>query len=152
MSLQTISLLYLKANKNCFFVKALRAQWVVEAETTSQRCLSEIQNHLNDAQTELINTQASLAETNQALSDARAALSQTQSELQETRTALEELQISSKEQVQKLEEDLKRACADKDAAASKLHVNALFVFRSCIITNCLFEFCIKNYVVFGCLC
>ncbi|KAK5617014.1 hypothetical protein CRENBAI_016494 [Crenichthys baileyi] len=100
--------------------QALRAQWETEAETISQRSLSEIHNRLNAAQTELINTQASLGETSNALADARAALSQTQSELQETKATLEELQTSSKEQVQKLEEDLKQACADKDAAANSL--------------------------------
>ncbi|MEQ2167761.1 hypothetical protein GOODEAATRI_007305 [Goodea atripinnis] len=99
--------------------QALRVQWETEAETISQRSLSEIHNRLNAAQTELINTQASLAETSNALADARAALPQTQSELQETKATLEELQTSSKEQVQKLEEELKQACADKDAAASK---------------------------------
>ncbi|MED6286560.1 hypothetical protein CHARACLAT_007257 [Characodon lateralis] len=101
-------------------IQALRVQWETEAETISQRSLSEIHNRLNAAQTELINTQASLAETSNALADARAALPQTQSELQETMATLEELQTSSKEQVQKLEEDLKQACADKDAAANSL--------------------------------
>ncbi|XP_047200841.1 pericentrin isoform X3 [Girardinichthys multiradiatus] len=106
-------------------IQALRVQWETEAETICQRSLSEIHNRLNAAQTELINTQASLAETSNALADARAALPQTQSELQETKAALEELQTSSKEQVQKLEEDLKQACADKDAAASKLRRGTL---------------------------
>ncbi|XP_015248198.1 PREDICTED: pericentrin-like isoform X1 [Cyprinodon variegatus] len=101
-------------------IEALKAQWEAEAETSSQRSLSEIQNRLNAAQTELINTQASLTETSRALVDARAALSETQSELHETKAALEEQQTSSKEQVQKLEEDLKQAWADKEAAAGSL--------------------------------
>uniref|UniRef100_A0A3Q2P6W8 Pericentrin n=1 Tax=Fundulus heteroclitus TaxID=8078 RepID=A0A3Q2P6W8_FUNHE len=78
--------------------------------------LSEIQNRLNATQTELINAQATLAETSAALAETRAALSRTQSDLQEA----EEVQASSKEQVQKLEEELKQARADKDAAASSL--------------------------------
>uniref|UniRef100_A0A3B5M5U7 ELK domain-containing protein n=1 Tax=Xiphophorus couchianus TaxID=32473 RepID=A0A3B5M5U7_9TELE len=90
--------------------------WETEAETTSQRSLSEIQNRLNATQTELVNTQASLAETSRALADTRAALSQSQSDLQEATAALEELQTSRTEQIQKLEEDLKRASADKEAA------------------------------------
>ncbi|XP_021163480.2 pericentrin [Fundulus heteroclitus] len=90
-------------------IQAVRAQWEMDAETASQRSLSEIQNRLNATQTELINAQATLAET-------RAALSRTQSDLQEA----EEVQASSKEQVQKLEEELKQAWADKDAAANSL--------------------------------
>ncbi|XP_023208004.1 A-kinase anchor protein 9-like isoform X1 [Xiphophorus maculatus] len=103
-------------------IQALRAQWETEAETTSQRSLSEIQNRLNATQTELVNTQASLAETSRALADTRAALSQSQSDLQEATAALEELQTSRTEQVQKLEEDLKRASADKEAAANSLEM------------------------------
>ncbi|KAM4540827.1 pericentrin [Fundulus diaphanus] len=101
-------------------IQAVRAQWEMEAETASQRSLSEIQNRLNATQTELINTQATLAETSTALAETRAALSRTQSDLQEAEAALQQLQASSKEQVQKLEEDLKQAWADKDAAASSL--------------------------------
>ncbi|XP_043999044.1 pericentrin isoform X2 [Gambusia affinis] len=101
-------------------IQALRTQWEAEAETTSQRTLSEIQNRLNATQTELVNTQASLAETSRALADTRAALSQSQSDLQEATAALEELQTSRTEQVQKLEEDLRRAWADKEAAANSL--------------------------------
>uniref|UniRef100_A0A3B3YRD9 Pericentrin/AKAP-450 centrosomal targeting domain-containing protein n=1 Tax=Poecilia mexicana TaxID=48701 RepID=A0A3B3YRD9_9TELE len=82
--------------------------------------LSEIQNRLNATQTELVNTQASLAETSRALANTRAALSQSQSDLQEATAALEELQASRTEQVQKLEEDLERAWADKEAATSML--------------------------------
>ncbi|XP_007576770.1 pericentrin isoform X1 [Poecilia formosa] len=101
-------------------IQALTAQWETEAETTSQRSLSEIQNRLNATQTELVNTQASLAETSRALANTRAALSQSQSDLQEATAALEELQASRTEQVQKLEEDLERAWADKEAATSSL--------------------------------
>ncbi|XP_008397956.1 pericentrin isoform X2 [Poecilia reticulata] len=101
-------------------IQALTAQWETEAETTSQRSLSEIQNRLNATQTELINTQASLAETSRALADTRAALSQSQSDLQEATAALEEFQTSRTERVQKLEEDLERAWADKEAADNSL--------------------------------
>uniref|UniRef100_A0A3Q3AKC5 Pericentrin n=1 Tax=Kryptolebias marmoratus TaxID=37003 RepID=A0A3Q3AKC5_KRYMA len=44
----------------------------------------------------------------------------TQAELQETKTRLEELQTTSKDQAQKLEEELKRAWADRDAAVLRL--------------------------------
>uniref|UniRef100_M4A5V3 Pericentrin n=1 Tax=Xiphophorus maculatus TaxID=8083 RepID=M4A5V3_XIPMA len=74
------------------------------------------EKQIKEIQTELVNTQASLAETSRALADTRAALSQSQSDLQEATAALEELQTSRTEQVQKLEEDLKRASADKEAA------------------------------------
>uniref|UniRef100_A0A3B3VSM1 Pericentrin n=1 Tax=Poecilia latipinna TaxID=48699 RepID=A0A3B3VSM1_9TELE len=99
--------------------------WETEAETTSQRSLSEIQNRLNATQTELVNTQASLAETSRALANTRAALSQSQSDLQEATAALEELQTSRTERVQKLEEDLERAWADKEAFCFVIQVSHL---------------------------
>ncbi|XP_054861917.1 pericentrin isoform X3 [Amphiprion ocellaris] len=104
-------------------VQVLRAQWEKEVETTQanfQTSLSEIQNNVTATQTELSSTQDSLRETNKALTEAQAALSQTLSELQGTQARLEELQTSSKEQTQKLEEELKQAWADRDAAACSL--------------------------------
>lgn len=44
-----------------------------------------------------------------------------QSELQELLVRMDELQTSSKEHSQNLEEELKQALADRDAAARKLH-------------------------------
>ncbi|XP_051804402.1 pericentrin isoform X2 [Acanthochromis polyacanthus] len=104
-------------------VQVLRTQWEKEAETTRanfQTSLSEIQNNVTATQTELSSTRESLRETNKALTEAQAALSQTLSELQGTQARLEELQTSSKEQTQKLEEELKQAWADRDAAACSL--------------------------------
>uniref|UniRef100_A0A3Q1FSN0 Pericentrin n=1 Tax=Acanthochromis polyacanthus TaxID=80966 RepID=A0A3Q1FSN0_9TELE len=105
----------------CFSV--VQTQWEKEAETTRanfQTSLSEIQNNVTATQTELSSTRESLRETNKALTEAQAALSQTLSELQGTQARLEELQTSSKEQTQKLEEELKQARADRDAAACSL--------------------------------
>lgn len=106
------------------FPQALRSQWDKDAEGTQsnlQTSLSEAQNSLTATQTELANTQASLTQTNKALTEAQAALSHAQSKLQESCARLEELQTSSKEQNQKLEEELKQAWADRDAAARELH-------------------------------
>ncbi|XP_061599182.1 pericentrin isoform X2 [Cololabis saira] len=96
-------------------IQALKAQWEMEAEANFKKSFSEIQNTLTGTQTELSSIQASLTATTKALTEAEAALSQTQSELQETEKRLTELQTSSKEQVQKLEEELKQACADRDS-------------------------------------
>ncbi|XP_030575002.1 pericentrin isoform X2 [Archocentrus centrarchus] len=104
-------------------IQDLRVQWEKDAETMQanfQTSLSEIQNSLTSTQAELTSTQASLTETNKALTEAQEALSQNQSELQETLARLEELQTSSKEQTQKLEEELKRALAERDAAVFSL--------------------------------
>ncbi|XP_073339040.1 pericentrin isoform X2 [Pagrus major] len=96
--------------------QALRSQWNKDAESTR----SNLQTSLTETQNSLTVTQAELAQTNKALSESQEALSQTQSELQESRARLEELQTSSKEQSQKLEEELKQAWADRDAAACRL--------------------------------
>ncbi|XP_039994200.1 pericentrin isoform X3 [Xiphias gladius] len=104
-------------------IQALRLQWEKEAESTGsnlQTSLSETQNSLAASQTELASTKASLTQINKALSEAQAALSLTQSELQESRARLEELQTSSKEEIQKLEAELKQAWADRNAAACSL--------------------------------
>ncbi|XP_017270711.1 pericentrin isoform X2 [Kryptolebias marmoratus] len=101
-------------------IQALRVQWETEAEQNLQRSLSDIKNCLNATPTELSSKQMSLTETSKALTDAKAALPLTQAELQETKTRLEELQTTSKDQAQKLEEELKRAWADRDAAAYSL--------------------------------
>ncbi|XP_027130303.1 pericentrin isoform X5 [Larimichthys crocea] len=100
-------------------IQALRSQWEKDAETTQsnlQTSLSETQNSLTATQAELANTQASLTETNEALTEAQAALS----ELHESQARLVELQTSAKEQNQKLEEELRQAFADRDAAACAL--------------------------------
>lgn len=52
-----------------------------------------------------------------------------QSALQELLVRMDELQTSSKEHSQNLEEELKQALADRDAAARKLHSSTLL---SCI--------------------
>uniref|UniRef100_A0A3B5B329 Pericentrin-like n=1 Tax=Stegastes partitus TaxID=144197 RepID=A0A3B5B329_9TELE len=91
-----------------------------ENQAAFQKSLSDIQNNLTATQTELSSAQDSLRETKKALTEAQTALSQTLSELQETQARLDELQTSSKEQTQKLEEELKQAWADRDAAASSL--------------------------------
>ncbi|XP_054469221.1 pericentrin isoform X2 [Anoplopoma fimbria] len=104
-------------------IQALRSQWDKEAESTQsnlQTSLSEAQSSLTATQTELASTHNSLTQTSKALAEAQTALSQTQSELRESLARLQELQASSKEQNQKLEEELKLAWADRDAAARAL--------------------------------
>ncbi|XP_060938561.1 pericentrin [Limanda limanda] len=104
-------------------IQALRLQWEKEAESARSNLLtslSEAENSLTATQTELASTQTSLTQINKSLSEAQAALSQTQSELKESQARLKELQLSSKEENQKLEEELKQAWADRDAAASSL--------------------------------
>ncbi|XP_034431835.1 pericentrin isoform X3 [Hippoglossus hippoglossus] len=104
-------------------IQALRLQWEKEAETARSNLLtslSEAENSLTATQTELASTQTSLTQINKSLSEAQAALSQTQSELKESQARLKELQLSTKEENQRLEEELKQAWADRDAAASSL--------------------------------
>ncbi|KAM8737047.1 pericentrin isoform 2-T2 [Acanthopagrus schlegelii] len=96
--------------------QALMSQWNKDAESTQ----SNLQTSLTETQNSLTVTQAELAQTNKALSESQEALSQTQSQLQESQARLEELQTSSKENSQKLEEELKQAWADRDAAACRL--------------------------------
>lgn len=98
------------------FSQALRSQWNKDAESTQ----SNLHTSLTETQNSLTVTQAELAQTNKALSESQEALSQTQLQLQESRARLEELQTSSKEESQKLEEELKQAWADRDAAACEL--------------------------------
>ncbi|XP_028252082.1 pericentrin isoform X2 [Parambassis ranga] len=104
-------------------IQDLRAQWGRDAESIQanlQTSLSELQNSLSTTQAELTSTQASLIQTNKALTEAEAALSQTTAELQESKAKLLELQTSSKEQNQRLEEELKQARTDRDAVACSL--------------------------------
>ncbi|XP_068574033.1 pericentrin isoform X2 [Cebidichthys violaceus] len=104
-------------------IQALRSKWDKEAESTQsdlQTSLSETQSSLTATQTELASTHDCLTQTNKALTEAQSALSQTQSELRESWTRLQELQASSKEQNQQLEEELKQAWADRDAAGRAL--------------------------------
>ncbi|XP_030299600.1 pericentrin isoform X3 [Sparus aurata] len=96
--------------------QALRSQWNKEAESTQ----SNLHTSLTETQNSLTVTQAELAQTNKALGESQEALSQIQLQLQESRARLEELQTSSKEESQKLEEELKQAWADRDAAACRL--------------------------------
>lgn len=98
------------------FSQALRSQWNKDAQSTQ----SNVQTSLTETQNSLTVTQAELARTHKALSESQEALSQTQWQLQESRARLEELQTSSKEESQKLEEELKQAWADRDAAACEL--------------------------------
>lgn len=67
---------------------------------------------------------------------AQGALSQTQSEPQESQNKLDELQTSNREQIQKLQEELEKAWADRDAAIRELNQSfydmfcwLLFFFR-----------------------
>ena len=120
------------------FSQALRSQWDKDAESAKsnlQTSLSETQNSLTATQSELASTQASLSQTSKALTDAQVALSQTQSELQESHGRLEKLNTSSKEQSLKLEEELKQAWADRDAAACELHHSAV-LFCSFLNLQC----------------
>uniref|UniRef100_A0A3Q3K048 ELK domain-containing protein n=1 Tax=Monopterus albus TaxID=43700 RepID=A0A3Q3K048_MONAL len=73
-----------------------------------------------ETQKSIISIQAELTQTSKLLSEAQAAVLLTQSELQDSRARLEELQ-AAKEQSQKLEEELKQAWADRDAAAREFH-------------------------------
>ncbi|KAM9842917.1 pericentrin [Aulostomus maculatus] len=104
-------------------IQALRSQWVREAESTQstlQASLSQMQNDLTITQTELANARASLAQTNQALTEVQETLSKNQTELQESKARLEKFQTSSEKQNQNLQEELKQAWADRDAAACAL--------------------------------
>lgn len=113
---------------NSFLSQALRSELEKEAESTQstlQTSLSEMQNSLTGTQTELSSTQSSLTQTNKAVTEAQAALSQTQSELRDSKARLEEFQTASKEQNQKLDEELKQAWTDRDAAACELHYSTV---------------------------
>ncbi|KAM7376064.1 hypothetical protein PAMP_005812 [Pampus punctatissimus] len=104
-------------------IQALRSELEEETESTQstlQTSLSEMQKSLTSTQTELSSTQSSLTQTNKALTEAQTALSQLQSELQNSKARLEEFQTSSTEQNLKLEEELKQALTDRDAAACAL--------------------------------
>lgn len=91
------------------------------AHSVLKASLSESHNQLSAAQAELACTQTSLCQKNRALTETQAALSEIQSELQESLARLADLQLSSEEQSRKLEEELKQALADRDAAASESH-------------------------------
>lgn len=100
--------------------QALRSQWDKEAESTQSTLKtshSDTQRSLAAAQAELAGAHESLTQTNKALTEAQTASSQTQSELRESWARLQELQASSQESNQKLEEELKQAWGDRDAAA-----------------------------------
>uniref|UniRef100_A0AAQ4QNG3 Pericentrin/AKAP-450 centrosomal targeting domain-containing protein n=1 Tax=Gasterosteus aculeatus aculeatus TaxID=481459 RepID=A0AAQ4QNG3_GASAC len=104
-------------------IQALRSQWDKEAESTQstlKTSLSDTQRSLAAAQAELAGAHESLTQTNKALTEAQTASSQTQSELRESWARLQELQASSQESNQKLEEELKQAWGDRDAAARAL--------------------------------
>ncbi|KAM7403309.1 hypothetical protein PAMA_003979 [Pampus argenteus] len=104
-------------------IQALRSAFEDEAESTQstlQTSLSEMQKSLTSTQTELSSTKSSLTQTNKTLTEAQIALSQLQSELQDSKARLEEFQTSSTEQNLKLEEELKQAWTDRDAAACAL--------------------------------
>ncbi|RVE57390.1 hypothetical protein OJAV_G00215690 [Oryzias javanicus] len=95
-------------------MQALKAQWEMEAKNF-QKSFSDVQNTLTSTQAELTSTQSSLTETTKALSEAKAALSQVQVELQEALARMEELQTLSKEQVHKLEDELKQVLEERDS-------------------------------------
>ncbi|XP_068436282.1 pericentrin [Clinocottus analis] len=98
-------------------MQALRSQWNKEAESNLQTSVSETPISITATQTELTSTRTSLNHTNKALTEAQTASSQTQAELRESLARFQELQASSREQNQKLEEELKQAWADRDSAA-----------------------------------
>ncbi|XP_036065913.1 pericentrin isoform X4 [Oryzias melastigma] len=95
-------------------MQALKAQLETEAKNF-QMSFSDIKNTLTCTQAELTSTQSSLTQTTKALSEAKAALSQVQAELQEAQARMEELQTFSKEQVHKLEEELKQVLKERDS-------------------------------------
>ncbi|XP_077396087.1 pericentrin isoform X2 [Festucalex cinctus] len=97
-------------------INVLRSEWATEAERTQLM----LQESLASTQTELDKTQASLAQTSQALIEIKESLSHTRTELQESKTCLGSLELTSQEQRQKLEEELKQSCADRNAAACSL--------------------------------
>uniref|UniRef100_A0A3Q2YE78 Pericentrin n=1 Tax=Hippocampus comes TaxID=109280 RepID=A0A3Q2YE78_HIPCM len=97
------------------FLQVLRSEWASEAERTQSR----LQQSLANTQTELAKTQASLAQTSQALTEAKESLCHTRTELQKSKGRLETLELSSQEEKQKREEELKPSCADKTVAACK---------------------------------
>lgn len=72
----------------------LKAQWSREAEAAQ----ADLQAHVDEAEKSLSETQAALAVA---------------------QASLEELQDSRDSEVQKLEEQLSQACADRDSAASE---------------------------------
>ncbi|XP_019728011.1 pericentrin isoform X3 [Hippocampus comes] len=97
-------------------INVLRSEWASEAERTQSR----LQQSLANTQTELAKTQASLAQTSQALTEAKESLCHTRTELQKSKGRLETLELSSQEEKQKREEELKPSCADKTVAACSL--------------------------------
>ncbi|XP_061824099.2 pericentrin isoform X2 [Nerophis lumbriciformis] len=97
-------------------IQALRSDWLIKAESTQ----STLQNSLIATQTELAKAHETLKETKKSLVEAQESLTQTQTELQESKAQLESFQTTSKEQQQNLEEELKQAWADRDAAAHSL--------------------------------
>ncbi|XP_061752105.1 pericentrin isoform X3 [Nerophis ophidion] len=97
-------------------IQALRSDWLIKAESTQ----STLQNNLTTTQTELAKAHETLKETKKSLVEAQECLTQTQTELQESKAQLKSLQTTSREQQQNLEEELKQAWADRDAAAHPL--------------------------------
>ncbi|XP_011617110.2 pericentrin isoform X3 [Takifugu rubripes] len=81
---------------------------------------AENKNGSNASQKELESTKASILLTNQTLTVAQAAQSQTQPVLQESQNRLDELQTCNREQIQKLQEELEKAWADRDVAVREL--------------------------------
>ena len=87
-------------------------------------------------------TEKSKADLRSVLSETQRSLNETQAELSVTRTSLDELRTSSVADVQRLEEELNLAWADRDAAASQylqlLFMNLTLVvcdLRTCIFTR-----------------
>lgn len=82
---------------------------------------AENKSSYNASQKELESTKVSVFQTNTTLTVARITLSQTQSELQESQERLDGPQTCNKEQIQKLQEELQKAWADRDAAMCELN-------------------------------
>ncbi|XP_054652131.1 pericentrin isoform X3 [Dunckerocampus dactyliophorus] len=97
-------------------IQTLRSDWLIEAESTQ----STLQNSLTSTQTELAKTHEAFKETKKALIEAQESLAQTQTELQESKAQLEGFETTNQEQKRNLEEELKQAWADRDAAARSL--------------------------------
>lgn len=79
------------------------------------------ENSYNASKKELESTKASIFQINNTLTVAQAALLHTQLEPQESQNRLDERQTSDREQIQKLQEELGTAWADRDAAIRELN-------------------------------
>ncbi|XP_034015360.1 pericentrin isoform X1 [Thalassophryne amazonica] len=104
-------------------IQTLQSKWEEENKSSLsnlQSSLSETENSLASTRAEFADNKNTLLQTNKALNEVQEALSHTELELQQSEARLEEFQTLSKEHEQKLQEELKQAWADRDAAACAL--------------------------------